>query len=312
MSEFPDLPWDDGIDTIDEGGPTVFSDVGQMQYLGSKKVQLFTSGERVTFPDFLINDEPYSRGGMKEGWAQGQNRNNAIAHFIAFSGLNSKTNEPFVTVRIFTSKNNIRVDSNIIDQYPVITLDNKQTKDKEEGNTVWLADWSNLQFPALAASLSVKDRTRFGNGEKLYFKADNWNTGTKPQEDYKGRTNDDGKIKKYYDRYWFNIQLFDNEADMLAARTTNAISADSIYPAKWVEESSVEDRLSQAKNLTYESWSDLAFQMGLISATGVVAKIANGKDVDIPLIISKMLDMPEAMIRKEMQPQEIEEGKIPF
>ncbi len=113
------------------------------------------------------------------------------------------------------------------------------------------------------------------------------------------------------------IKVFANQAEAQKAASelsaSNNVSPDSVYPALWVNESSVDDRLAKAKNLTYESWSDLAEQMELVDASGFVAKTANGKDVDAAFIISKMLDMPEAMIRKEMQStEEIREAEIPF
>lgn len=231
------LNWDEPVDHIDESGPRIITDYGALQYLGAKKVQLFSAGNAVYFPNLVIDDKPYQRGGMKEGHVQGGK--NAIAHFIAYFGLSFADDKPFTTVRVFTTQAGIPVDSEKIDSYPVIALDEKQTGAKADGKTVWLSDWSNLQFPALR-QLAPALRTRFTNGEKLFFKADNWNTGAKPQEDRNGKTNQDGTPKKYYDNFWFNFTIFANEAEMLTARaaakgTNGSTASYSHYPVQWAE-----------------------------------------------------------------------------
>jgi hypothetical protein len=131
---------------------------------------------------------------MKEGWTQGHHRNNAIAHFIAFFGA-SFTGEPFTTVRVFTTQTRIPVEADDLEKYPVLALNEDQEKAKGEGKTIWLADWSNLQFPALK-SLGAKQRDMFSKGEQIHFKADNWNIGTPPREDTQGRVNDKGEPLK--------------------------------------------------------------------------------------------------------------------
>lgn len=231
------LNWDEPVDHIDESGPRIITDYGALQYLGAKKVQLFSAGNAVYFPNLVIDDKPYQRGGMKEGHVQGGK--NAIAHFIAYFGLSFADDKPFTTVRVFTTQAGIPVDAEKIDGYPVIALDEKQTGAKADGKTVWLSDWSNLQFPALR-QLAPALRTRFTNGEKLFFKADNWNTGAKPQEDRNGKTNQDGTPKKYYDNFWFNFTIFANEAEMLTARaaakgSNGSTSSYSHYPVQWAE-----------------------------------------------------------------------------
>lgn len=296
--EFPDLPWDDGIDEVVETGPRVFSDVGIMQYLGPKQVQLFASGERVTFPNFLVNGEPYSRGGMKEGWKEGAK--NATAHFIAFTGTNQQ-GEEFVTVKIFTTMTNIPVDAGKVEGYPVVKLNDSQQKAKDDGKTVWLADWSNLQFPALVQSLSAKDRNAFSKGQPLYFKGDRWNTGTPPREDAQGRTNDKGEVKKYYDYYWCNIQTFNTKEEMLAARGSVSENGTAVshYPASWVK-SGLDDMLEYVKtnpDLDRSNHKAFAVNIGLLDENGQPAKTSNDKPCDVAKILSEVLNIPEPMIK---------------
>lgn len=236
MSEEVLLNWDDEVAPIDESGPRVITDYGAMQYLGAKKVQLFSTGNSVSWPSLVIDGKPFERKGMKEGHAQGAK--NAVVHPIAYFGLAFTDDKPFTTVRMFTTMNGIPVDADKVDSYPVIALDEKQRAAKEAGKTVWVSDWSNLQFIALK-QLDAATREKFVKGEKIYFRADNWNTGSKPREDNQGRTNEDGTPKKYYDHYWFNFTIYPDEAAMLAARAaakgSNGVAPVSYdhYPVQW-------------------------------------------------------------------------------
>lgn len=287
--QFPDIPWDEEVDEVAEAGPRTITDYGTLQCIGVKKVQLFASGERVTFPDFLLNGEPFSRSGMKEGWADGGK--NALAHFIAFTTTNQQ-GEEYTRVVVYTSMPNIPVDAKKVDTYPVIALDKSQQKAKANGKTVWLADWSNLQFPAFRQGFNKKYQAKYSNGEPIHFKGDRWNTGTKPREDNQGRTNDKGEPKKYYDHYWFNIQTFETKEEMVNARgtTSNGTPVNTAhYPSHWVT-SDVQAMLDYARTQLALSDSDLAKTVGL-TIQGEPAKTVSGQSVDVAALIAEIRDV---------------------
>ncbi len=109
------------------------------------------------------------------------------------------------------------------------------------------------------------------------------------------------------------IKVFGSQAEAQKAAgelsTSNGVSPDSIYPALWVDESSVEKRLEEAKLLVSDDWNHLARQMELVDENGKIAQTTNGNEVNIALIISKLFNIKEGTIREQMQPQEV---KTPF
>lgn len=292
MSENFELNWDVDVLPVDESGPRVITDYGTIQLIGTKKVQLYVSGGKIAFPGLVIDGKVFEKGGMVEGHKQGGK--NATAVFIAFYGRAFSDDKPFVTVRTFTSQAGIPVDADKVDGYPVISLNERQEADKAASKTVWLSDLSNLQFPALKASLTAKQREAFQKGEKLHIQADNWNTGTKPREDTQGRVNTAGEIKKYYDHYWFNIKVFADETEMLAARK-EAKGAEGVaqgsngtahndYPVMWKSAPAELDKYVREHFATGEA------KAKIVADTSMAGEAIDGSVVDVDALLRRILD----------------------
>lgn len=288
MSDF-NINWDEEVPELAEFGPRVITDYGTLRYLGAKKVQLFVKDSKITFPDLIINGQPYSRGGMKEGHTQGGR--NAVAHFFAYTGRAFTDDKPFTTVRMFTNMANIPVEADKLAGYPVIQLDEAQVKARDAGKTVWLSDWGNLQFPAMK-SLPNEARQKLTKGEEVYFSADQWNTGAKPRED-KEKTNEDGTPKKYYDHYWYNFTIYASEAEMLAARTaakngTAPLGVDDL-PQEWVSNGGDREQLYADIRERYEKGQSFTTIVKKCDLSG--STVGNG-EVDAQKLVAAALDTP--------------------
>lgn len=290
-----EIDWSKDVDHIEDVAPRVITDYGALQYLGSKKVQLYVAGERVTFPNLIVNGQPYSRGGMKEGHEKGA-RGNAIAHFFAFFGKGYKDDKDFTSVRIFTTMPNIPVKPADVAKYPVIHLEDHQIKARDAGKDVWIADWSNLMYPVLK-SLPADIRAKVTKGEKVYFSAENWNTGAKPTESLTA-TNEDGTAKKYYDHYWHNFTIYNSEAEMLAARAANkngngpSLGIDDL-PAEWVNAGGTREGLYADIKERYEKSQPFKT---IVKKCDLEGETVNGQPIDAKRLVAAALDQPEPML----------------
>ena len=289
-----EINWDLDVDHIEDSGPRIMTDYGALQYLGAKKVQLFATGEKVFLPNLIINGQPFSKGGMKEGHAKGGK--NAVAHFFAFFGRGFTDDKEFTSVRIFTTQPNIPVDAEKVAGYPVITLDEKQTAAQKDGKTVWLSDWSNLQFPAIK-TLSADARAKLTKSEKLFVAADNWNTGTKPRESTTA-TNDDGSAKKYYDKYWYQFVVFASEAEMLAARSAakgGAVLDSGVddLPKEWVDAGG--DRQGLYGDIKERYDKGQPFKV-IVKKCDLEGDSVNNGPVDAKRLVAAALDQPEELL----------------
>lgn len=293
-----ELNFDQDVDRIEEAGPRVISDFGWITYFGGIKVTMYAKGEKMVIPELLIDGKPFERGGLKMGHSEG-NRNNAIMHVIRLEGLAFTDDKPFTAVRLFTTQPNIPIDADKLGGYPVISLDEKQKAAQAEGKTVWLSDWSNLQFPALK-QLPPAMRQRFINRERLPFRADNWNTGTKPREDTTGKVDKDGNPKKYYDHYWYNIHIFGSDGDMLSARLATKAGNGAVvgavdysnYPAAW---KSAPDKVAP---FVKEQFLKGVNKTQVVTNNGLAGPSIGGGTVDVDALLTSILkgQVPDPML----------------
>lgn len=290
-----EINWDQDVDRIEEMGPRVIVEYGAMQYLGSKKVIMFAKDSKVTWPNLIINGQPYSRGGMKEGHEKGGR--NAIVHPFAFFGKAYTDDRDFTTVKMFNTLPIIPVEPADLEKYPVIQLDEGQIKTRDAGKTVWLSDWSNLMFPVLK-SLPTDVRARVTRGEKVYFSAETWNTGAKPNES-KIVQNEDGSPKKYYDHYWYNITVYASEAEMLAARAAAkngsgvSLGVDDL-PAEWVNAGGTREGLYADIKERYEKGQPFKT---IVKKCDLEGETTKGQPIDAKALVAAALDQPVEMLK---------------
>lgn len=319
--QFPDIPWDEEVDEVQDAPPVGdFPEFGKMQLVGVKKVALFASGERVELPDVIINGEVWSRGGMKDGWNPGQDRNNVTAFFIRRDGVNMKTGDPFAVVDIYTNNTQYalnKVDGNPVLKVgerevtpPVFNLNKHQQKKYDDEGVAWLSDWSNLQFPALRASLNEQQKKDFNAGKPLFYRADTF--AYRMREDTTN-LDDKGNPRKYYDRYRHNFTVFGTEAELNVAREvykneqgieSNGAEPDlSIFPKDWTLESvessfmypemGLVDKLKAGKETLQE-----IVEAALLTSGGVPVEAHNGEPVDVKAILMEAyqrIDTPEPL-----------------
>ncbi len=277
MSEYllKDVPWDDEniVDREPEGGDGKHH-FGFLRLYPLAVTKVFEAGNYLTIPGVTGgNYDGKDENGLKKfkGWKPGGSQ--------------------YLFILVATKQDKDGNDYQVVKQYP----------SKVKKNDPHL--WGDFVLPALK-QLSSTVRGKI-TSEGVYCEWDEIATGHKIEID-----NIEHEIKA-----WGNFKPHSDEAslnkasDGFFAQFNNGASTDSIYPALWIDESSVDDRLGKAKLLVSDDWDHLARQMELVDENGKIAQTPSGKDVNIPLIISKNLGISEDTIRKQMQPQQT---KTPF
>ena len=214
-----EINWDEPEDLDLTGLGGAFPDWGLLKLVCSKHIQLFAKGQTLTIPEIVINGQPWSRNGIKEGGS-------TKALFFTLQGVNSKTGEPFTSVRFYTNRPQWEIED--ASRYPHIYLTDEQKKLLAEKGKLSISDWTNLQKPAMQAVLGKRINDLSTTG--LWVKADNTNYSVRDSN----QLNDDGTPKKYYEKYWSNFVVFDSEAAMNAAKADEVVLSNGItYPDGW-------------------------------------------------------------------------------
>ena len=275
--------WDDNekVDPIQIGS---YPDWGflKMVTFGDKpfkNVTLFSKGATLTLPEIVVNGQPWSRNGIKEG-------GNSRAFFFTLYGENAQTSEPFKLVKIFTSNPQYEIED--MSKYPHIWLDEVQKKYLAEKGKTRVSDWVNLQKPALRATLGPQVSAL---QDGLWVKAET--TVYEVREDVT-QTDNEGKPKKYYNKYWTGFTIYPTKEAMLAARQAemsedNSTQPASPYPVAWniTDQWPLSTYLDIAKKSLAANPDDLkkaAIAAKLLNADGSLADTPNGSPVAVETI----------------------------
>jgi len=196
-----------------------FADWGRLKLVAVKNVSLFAKGEVLTLKDVIINNEMFSRKGIKDG---------GPTQLLVFTldGTNFKTGEMFTFHRLFDNKPRWNISD--ISKYPNIYLDEDQEKYFNKKGNVYISSWVNLQLPSLQKiGKKLDDLKKDG----LWVRAENVVYNSYETN----RIDDKGKPVIGYDKYWSEFTIFENEDTMKIARmkedTEN--SDGIIYPKSW-------------------------------------------------------------------------------
>jgi hypothetical protein len=283
-----DFSADSVAEDIDEQVGESFVEFGRLRLAAAKNVTLFQKGASISIPTVTVNGEPFSRGGIQEGGP-------TKAYFFEFLGK-TKTLEDFTSVKIFTTMANIPITKD--SSYPIKPdLSQKQTGAIEDEKTAWISDWSQLQYPSLKASLSPQQLTDLSKGKPFYFSAKTWNTGRKPFESTT-TFKEDGTPKKYYEQFWYDFTIYQNEAEMLKAKDAHWESDSSedlgdFWPKSWAED--LPGMVDWAKRKATEITEPVALAKELNLSPDDEA--INGEKVSPTKVLSVLLDKPEPMVK---------------
>lgn len=279
MSNFDvEIKWDEQeeVDPIQTGS---YPDWGLLKLVASKNVTLFSKGATLTLSDVLVNGQPFSRNGIKDG---GTTR----AFFFTLDGENTQTGEPFRMVKMYTSSPQYDIED--ASKYPHIYLDESQKKYLAEKGKTRVSDWVNLQKPAFNATLGKQTAALQTTG--LWVKAET--TVYEVREDAT-QTDSNGKPKKYYTKYWHNFTVYPTKEAMEAARKAeggNNGVAPSPYPVTWDTTGNFD--LNWYLNYSKEQFEKIgnlkeaAIKVKLLNADGSFADTPNGDRVAVETIAS--------------------------
>lgn len=213
-----EINWDEPEDLDMTGLGGSFPDWGLLKLVTAKNVTLFSKGATLTIPEITVNGSPWSRNGIKEGGT-------TKAMFFTLQGINSKTGEPFTSVRMFTNRPQWEIED--ASRYPHIYLTEEQRKILAEKGKLNISDWTNLQKPAMQAVLGKRIDDLKGG---LWVKAENTNYSVRESN----QLNDDGTPRKFYEKYWSGFAVFENEAALNAAKSEEVVLSNGItYPDSW-------------------------------------------------------------------------------
>lgn len=261
-----DVPWDDEeaiVDREPESGGDGKKHFGFLRLYPLKVTKSFTKGDFVTIPGVVGGDynEKDNEGNMKlKGWTKG-------GHQYLFVLVGTKERQDGSTYQA-------------VKQLP--------SKLQRKGD---VHEWADIVLPALK-KLSNADRSKLSN-EGVWAEWSDVGTGRKFKPD-------DGEEKEVMT--WGSFKVYADKAAMKVAEKEffsqfgeNGNNATSIYPASW--DGSVDDMIAHAKaNPDKLDHAGLAEQL-MLTVDGVPANTANGEEVNVKLVLSRVLDVPEPMIK---------------
>lgn len=271
-----DVPWDDEkiVDREPEGGDGRHH-FGFLRLYTLQVAKSFEAGNYLTIPGVQGGDYDDKNGkGLKmfKGWTPGGSQ--------------------FLFVLVATKQDKDGNDYQVVKQFP----------SKVKKNDPHL--WGDVVLPSLK-KLSTSERGKM-TSEGVWCEWD---------EIASGHTFEDDDGEEHDIKAWGNFTLHPNEASLQKANdgffaqfnseASNDTFSDSPYPFGWQDD--IEANLNWAKKEAKEKgWGELSVvkELGLDSA-----KTANGEPVNVKLIVSEVLNKPEAMVNLS---EDVVKGEVPF
>jgi hypothetical protein len=256
-----DFPWDDESQSVDLTPPPA-----GRRHFAHLRLYIVAVGKSYTKGDYVT--VPSVAGGQFD-----EKDSNGDKMFKGWTGGGSDS----LYVLVATQQDQNGQDYQIIKQYASKRFDKRET----------IHLWAEKVLPALK-DLSDGDRKKL-TGPGLYVEFDDLPTG---------QTFTDDDNKKHDIVYWGNYKVHKSKEALTVASDEffNRVTSNGdndIWPSTWVASGSVEDMIAYAKTLE-GSHTEIAKQLELFDA-----KTAKEEPVNIALVLSKCLDIPEPMIKLE-------------
>lgn len=156
---------------------------------------------------------------------------------------------------------------------------------RQRGEKIHL--WADKIFPELKKIPQASRNKLTSTG--IYVSFDEIPTG----QTYK---NDEGEEKEIM--FWGNYQIFpskealDTASEEFFSQFGNSESSEDFWPSTWLDSNSVQDMVDYAKTIADKPHAEIAQELMLNDAVD-----GEGNPVDIKLVLSKCLDIPETMVK---------------